>query len=276
MKQNLILIKLGGSIITDKTKQNHLRTKTLRQLVRQIKQYKLTQSGQQTKLLIGHGQGSFAHFPAKKYQVASGLQKNTQRSLLGMGLTLQAVGDLHQLVLAEMLHQKLPAVSFRFHQNLTTNKTRLLTFNQQNLLQQLALDLLPVTTGDVILDTAQGCCVWSTEKNLNLIAQTLNTTTNSPYQVTKVIHVTDVPGVLNQAGQTIQQITPESWTKMADCINQAEHPDVTGGMRHKVETSLELAESLQIETHILSGNHLKQLYFNLTGETWTGTVIKSS
>ncbi|MFC1789909.1 hypothetical protein ACFLZP_00275 [Patescibacteria group bacterium] len=69
-KKKLILVKLGGSLITNKQKPFTQRPKTIARLVREIHQAK----NKVNKLLIvGHGGGSYPHVPAKKFQTNQGV-----------------------------------------------------------------------------------------------------------------------------------------------------------------------------------------------------------
>ena len=93
MKDELILIKLGGSVLTDKTKKQVLRADVLTQLISEIKAFRSTH---RSKLILAHGAGSFGHEAAKKYRTKEGL--TTARSLYGMadvGVSTQPV--LHLL-----------------------------------------------------------------------------------------------------------------------------------------------------------------------------------
>jgi len=70
--KKLILIKLGGSVITDKSAKFKAKPEVISRLAKEI------ESGRQSLredhlFLIGHGQGSFAHIPAVKYQTQKGL-----------------------------------------------------------------------------------------------------------------------------------------------------------------------------------------------------------
>ena len=82
MLKNLILIKLGGSVITDKEIPMSLRKNILTRLVGEIARAK--QENPDQLLIVGHGQGSFAHVPASKYQTMAGFIN--EESLLGMAI----------------------------------------------------------------------------------------------------------------------------------------------------------------------------------------------
>ena len=93
--ENLILIKLGGSVITDKKKDFTVREENILRLAREVKAALGTGNN---KIIIGHGAGSFAHVPAHKYQTKEGLineiqSKDYKDSLYGMSVTEDAATE---------------------------------------------------------------------------------------------------------------------------------------------------------------------------------------
>src|SRR5512144_2558166 len=61
----LALLKLGGSLITDKTRPYTARIEKIADLAREIAAAKRTRPD--LPLLLGHGSGSFGHTAAKEY-----------------------------------------------------------------------------------------------------------------------------------------------------------------------------------------------------------------
>lgn len=71
MTRNLVFLKLGGSLITDKTRPRTVRLDTLKRLCAEIASARKHDPNLQ--LLLGHGSGSFGHVAAKKYKTREGL-----------------------------------------------------------------------------------------------------------------------------------------------------------------------------------------------------------
>lgn len=71
--KNIVLVKLGESLITDKEKAYTVRRNAIKDLAIQIK-LALDRSPE-THLIIGNGAGSFAHYPAQQFKMADGIQK---------------------------------------------------------------------------------------------------------------------------------------------------------------------------------------------------------
>jgi isopentenyl phosphate kinase len=265
MKKNLTLIKLGGSIITDKEIPMSLRRAVLRRLVGEIASAK--QDKPEQMIIVGHGQGSFAHVPATKYQTMGGFIN--EDSLLGMAIVQDSAASLNRLVVQEFIKHKLPAVSFYASNTIATKKREKSYFCAEIIREYLQKDLLPVTCGDVLVDSEQGCTIWSTEKILAFFAEYF---LEKEVQVKKIIHVTDVAGFLDKQGQVVPEITAANWPKISQDLRHTRGFDVTGGMGLKIEESLRLAKK-GVESVIISGLMKNNLYWALTDQDCIGTNI---
>ncbi len=76
----LIFLKLGGSLITDKSKARAPRLDVIRRLAAEVRQARAEQPN--LALVLGHGSGSFGHLEAKRYGTAHGV--NTPEQWRGM------------------------------------------------------------------------------------------------------------------------------------------------------------------------------------------------
>lgn len=265
MKKSLTLIKLGGSIITDKAKENTLRPEVLTRLVKEIAQAREENSTQ--RFIVGHGQGSFAHVPAAKYGTIQGFQNEESR--LGMAIVLDSVGHLNRIVVRSFIDANVPAVSFFGSNTIVTTKRAAESFSLDVLEQYLLQELFPVTCGDVLVDSAQGCTIWSTEEILSLFARELP---KKGWKIDRVIHVVEVDGFYDTSKKVVKEITAETWPILKEALVTTKGTDVTGGMGLKVEESLALAK-LGIPSYIISGLKKDNLYNILTGKSWLGTRI---
>ncbi|HNV45294.1 hypothetical protein KBB59_01080 [Candidatus Woesebacteria bacterium] len=266
MKKNLTLIKLGGSIITDKEVFMSLRKATLSRLVGEIASAR--QENPQQMLIIGHGQGGFAHVPATKYQTMAGFINEESR--LGMAVVQDTAATLNRLVVHEFIKHELPAVSFYASNTIVADQREKLHFCPDVVKEYLDKDLLPITCGDVLVDRQQGCTIWSTEKILAFLADYF---LQQGVKVNKIVHVTEVAGFLDKQGQLVPEITAKTWPKFRQDLRHTRGFDVTGGMGLKIEESLNLAK-LGIESVIISGMLKNNLYWALTNQDCVGTTIR--
>jgi isopentenyl phosphate kinase len=271
-RAELTLIKLGGSIITNKEVPMAVRSDILERLVAEIgrAQSEWQATDQSRQLIIGHGQGSFAHAPALRYQTMKGFIR--EDSQIGMAITQDSAAQLNRIVVNSLIRAHLPAVSYSYSATMVTKARQAGQWSHQVLLEYLRLGLLPVTGGDVLVDSEQGCTIWSTEEVLSHLAQTLPA---EGWSVKRVIHVTEVAGFLNQSGQVVPEITAANWPNLQQALTQTKGFDVTGGMGLKVEESLQLA-ARGIESVIISGMTVDNLYNCLVGRPFVGTLMTAN
>jgi len=250
MKKKLLFIKLGGSILTDKTVEKSVQYDVLRSLVSQIKQ--ILEERPNLQLVIGHGQGSFAHYPAKKYRIHEGFVDPDAK--IGCAVTLDVVAQLNRIIITEMLVQKLPAVSLFPSQICTARDGTPQSTYLDTLEEYLRLDLIPVMTGDVIVDAKNGSTIWSADFLLPYFARSLRT---KGWQIDSIIHVTKTPGVYKDVTHlergVFDFISPQLFDSIAHTLGSAEGVDITGGMLEKVSHAVELAQD-GIETIIVNND----------------------
>jgi isopentenyl phosphate kinase len=265
MKKQLTLIKLGGSIITNKDIPMSLRKDVLTRLVDEIT--RAYQKNKDELFIVGHGQGSYAHVPAQEYKTMDGFINENSR--FGMAVVQDNAAQLNRIVVHELIKHHVPAVSLYPSNSIITKNRKPYHACTQVLEQYLESGMVPVTGGDVIADSAQGCTIWSTEEVLAFFAQHL---AKKDWKIKHIIHVTEVPGFLDHEGLLVEQITPAMWQQYQSAVKKTKGFDVTGGMSLKIEESLLLTQ-LGIESKIISGLESNNLYNTLTDRNWVGTRI---
>lgn len=111
MNEELVLLKLGGSLITDKTIAYTPRFEKLAQLAAQISAARRANPG--LRLILGHGSGSFGHTAAKKHGTRSGIQpgKNGSEYWDGFAEVWYQASQLNRFVM-DLLHDaQVPALT---------------------------------------------------------------------------------------------------------------------------------------------------------------------
>lgn len=268
MNQTVTLVKIGGSIITDKTIPNSVRQDVLERLVGELKRAR-QEIGD--LMVLGHGSGSFGHVPASQYKTAEGFIND--QSVLGMAITQDSAAQLNRIVVKECLRQGIPAVSL-YTSNSVVLKNRVVEdYFDAVFREYLKKGLLPVTTGDVLVDQERGCGIWSADKILPFFAEKFQ---ENGWQVRQLLHVTNTPGVYKDVEKpedgTFEVITPQNWPEVQKAMGETKGFDVTGGMKAKLEESLALAQK-GVDSIILSGDQPENLYNCLTGQPFAGTKI---
>jgi isopentenyl phosphate kinase len=135
--------------------------------------------------------------------------------------------------------------------------------------QALAAGLTPVTHGDVVMDRTQGSAVFSTETALITILRGLMTTDGCRV---RALWMGDTDGVWDADGKTIDRISVADRDALDGLVGGAAATDVTGGMRHRLDSVLELAD-LGVESWILDGRRPGALASALAGQPVGGTHV---
>jgi len=263
--KELVLIKLGGSVITDKSKALTPRMDVIKRLGREILQ---AQKISKTKILLAHGQGSYAHIPASKYKTQLGnIEKN---SIKGFSIVADMATWPNRILIKEFVELGIPAVSFSPLSFVYSNNQKPKNILTSQIKKALEIGIIPVIYGDVIMDSRMDFCIYSGEKTLDLLALRLS----KEYKIEKIVMVGDTDGVYNADGKTIKKISRQNLSSITSVLGGSKSTDVTGGMLHKVEEALILAHKTGIKTQIISGNRAGNLKKALLKEKVVGTVIE--
>lgn len=263
MNPQLVLVKLGGSLITNKSKPFSERREVIVQLVEQIKK---AWAEKKVKVIVGHGGGSYPHVPAEKYKTIEG--KIDHESIYGAAVVEDAAAQLNRIVVGEFLKQKVPAVSVNPSSMMMVNGGGTKSLYLDSLKQMLQLEMVPVLYGDLVFKDTTGFTIWSTEQLLNMLAFELDI---GGYDVLKVIHCGETDGFLVD-GKVLPKISLSQKGMYKKHVAKTEGFDVTGGMLHKVEKALETAAA-GIDSYIIGGNHGGNLYRAIVGKEFIGTHI---
>ncbi|HZE87836.1 MAG TPA: isopentenyl phosphate kinase [Methylomirabilota bacterium] len=258
MKQEILCIKLGGSVITDKKNPYSPNQDSIRRIAQELKKIK-------KPLLIAHGVGSFAHTSAQKYG-----GKNGYTNKWGIAKVTHDVQAINQIVMEIFLEEGLSAVFFSPRSFLIAKKGKLQKAFFDPIVEAISQQLIPVICGDVIWDTMQKTTIFSGETTLNILCRYLQ---KQQFVIAKIIQLTDVDGVLDKHRNVIPEIMKENWPEIKKVIFKNDIVDVTGGMAHKVENALTMAQS-GIETWIVNGKKERILNVILNMQKFRGTVIR--
>lgn len=258
----MYLIKLGGSLLTNKSKPYSLNKAILTDVVSQL----VKAHRQGARFILGHGSGSFGHVPAEKYQTHKGLIGD--QGIYGAAVVEDAACQLNRLVVAELLKQSLPAITIRpFDVMMQTPQGYQADWT--HLHQALGLGFVPVVYGDVVISQTQSVAIASTETVLNHLA----THWQGEVSIEAIVHCGQKPGFMID-NQVVKIIDSGNIQSMKAHIHTTEGFDVTGGMEHKLSEAYETAK-MGIKSYIIGGSLPHNIYHLLMGKPYTGTLIKT-
>lgn len=257
MLKPLLLIKLGGSVITDKKTPYVANVDTIRKIAIVLKSI-------DQPMIIAHGSGSFGHTSASVYGGNHGYT-----SKIGIATVARDARAINSIVTSICIEEKLPAISLSPMSFLTSKDGAHSETFFSPLYLLLQQGLIPVVYGDVIVDQTWNTTIFSGETVLSHIALFLQK--KNKYDL-KILELCDVPGVLDQSNNVIAQITEASWQSVKSQSIRHTTNDVTGGMQHKVEEALILARK-NIPTHIIDGRDPQIVKEVLEKNSQHGTLI---
>ncbi|HVR30920.1 MAG TPA: isopentenyl phosphate kinase [Thermoanaerobaculia bacterium] len=263
---SLWVVKLGGSLITDKERPSTVRREVLARLARELA---AARPGLAGPLLVSHGSGSFGHAAAARHGLRGGAREAAR--LPGVAATQDQAHRLHRIVIESLLEAGLAPFSLAPSSFLVAEGGEPVEVHLEPLLRALALGLVPVVFGDVVLDRLEGAVVCSTETVLLALAPRL---ASAGVPVSNVLWMGATRGVLDAAGRTVSAITADNVAEVLAAAAGAAGTDVTGGMRHRVETAWRLARS-GTSSLILDGLEEGALERALGGEESGGTRVEA-
>ena len=154
----ITLLKLGGSLITDKAKAHTARLDILNRAAEEIK---FVWEKESFPLIIGHGSGSFGHVPAKRCGTRNGVASDADWA--GFAEVHREALDLNHIVTDILRDHGLPALSFVPMDEVRTADHAITRWDTDSLLKALDHGLIPVVFGDTVFDDAIGGTILSTE-----------------------------------------------------------------------------------------------------------------
>lgn len=269
--ENLVFLKLGGSLITEKNALQTINYRALRGIVKELKESIDRDSGLQ--LLIGHGSGSFAHPIANSFNTADGFIDDTSRR--GFSLCQNAASTLNKILVDMMVDYAIDAVSVQPSACCIAADGRITDFFIKPIELAIENRLIPVIFGDCVFDTVKGCSIVSTEQIFSYLCRC----GSIRLQPSRILILGLVRGVYTADPQKdaeakfIPTIDPEKFASIESYLGESYSVDVTGGMVSKVKELIELAK-YGIESEILSGSVSGNITKALAGQKGVGTVIQ--
>ena len=258
-----IILKIGGSVITDKNGELAARTEVINRLSEEI------QKANVENLIIVHGGGSFGHPTAQKYGIKDGLKEDAQK--VGFAETHHVMTVLNGLVMDALVWHNVPAVSVTPSSCIVTENGRIKFFEDTILKMLLKMGFAPVLYGDATLDEKMGFTVLSGDQIVSHLARKFN--------AGKIVIGVDTDGLCDadpkvaKNAKLYANLTLEELKKIKDKLGKSTAADVTGGMLGKI-TELIPAIEQGIPVTIANAAKPNRIYKALMGETVEGTVIE--
>ena len=264
MATDLTVIKLGGSVITDKKRESTVSEKRISRLMKEICE------GTTGSLIIVHGGGSYGHHLAKRYRLPEGYKDPSQ--IYGFVRTRQSMTELNKIILDLAIKNSLSCVSLQPSAFIRMNNRRIESTDVNIMTDILNLQMVPLLYGDVVLDQHLGFCILSGDQLASWLAADL--------VARQLIFAVDVDGVfdsdpkLNREARLIQRMTAaDVRTLIQEGGESTQGFDVTGQMIGKLKEMLPAIEK-GIRVVIVNGRIPGRVSEALKGRRVIGTIIE--
>jgi isopentenyl phosphate kinase len=262
----IVVVKLGGSVLTRKKEAAHLRPKILRRLSEELATPDLP------PVVLLHGAGSFGHPGAVRWNLARAPEDAGERGrrLRGASIVSTEVRQLHNAVLQALVDAGLCPLSIPPQPISANSGGELTRFELEPFRRALARGAIPVSFGDVVLDEEWGFSILSADTIAVQLVRGLPSR--------RLVFVSDVEGILAPAepGQRRRPIAHVTANVLESLRSTPGVADVTGGIRAKAEAMLAAARA-GADAGLISGLRHGALSRALRGESvygsWCGPEV---
>ena len=277
--KELVFLKLGGSLITDKTKPYTPLLDVMDDLARQI--VTSLQSQPDLRLVIGHGAGSFGHVAASEYKTRDGYprpsplthrERDTSEDNYWKGFAevWYQASSLNRYVVDSLHKAGLRTIALPPSGSVIASNGQVAVWETTPIRMALASGIVPVIFGDVVFDEVRGGTILSTENLFTFLVKAL-----APDRVLLAGLEEAVWEDFPARTRRIERITPQSFEEIKHGVGGSAAADVTGGMAAKVREMLDLVqENPGLKIQVFSGTQPGNLVRALLGET-LGTEISA-
>ena len=245
----MILLKLGGSIITNKEKPLSPRKKVVENIAKSLK--KINES-----IIIVHGGGSFGHYWSVKYDMHT---KPKKYNMYGVAIVKNSMIELNKIILDSFVKNKLSPYSLPPTDFMSGNKP---IPNKIKEIENIArAGLIPITYGDALWYGNKKTYILSGDKIMTHLA--------------KILRPRLCIFALNEDG-----LYSDLKTKKLIYELKGENPkisenkmDVTGGMTRKVEEATNIAK-MGMNVFFVNGNKPERIVKAVKNRKYEGTLFR--
>ena len=242
----MTVVKLGGSVISDKKVDFSYRADVVVSLARAV-------SSSKERVVLVHGGGSFGHPLAKRYRLSSSTAKVSSE---GVSETRSAMFDLDGRVCSSLLEGGLKPYAFSPFPLLSAAGKKGVAW----LSQLMDAGLTPVTFGDVV----------KADDGFRVISgDTISRELSMSLHAARCIFVMDVDGILDSNGRVIESLRRDQ----ARGLVGQRSSDATGGIGLKVREAVKIARS-GTEVAFVSGFRPGEFSKALKRVRFHGTIVR--
>ena len=247
--KNMLLIKLGGSIITNKEKPLSARKKTIDNIAKILKKIK-------QPMIIVHGGGSYGHYWSVKYDMHT---KPAKYDTTGVSIVKNSMVELNKIILDSFLKNKLKPYCLPPTDFVNGNKPIVSKIKEMEKIAKSGL--VPITYGDALWYGQNKSYILSGDKIMSMIAKVLKPKLS--------MFVLNVDGLYSDF-KTKELISELKGQKP---VISKIGMDVTGGMKRKVDEAQNIAK-MGLSVFFVNGNKPNRILNAVVKRNFEGTLFR--
>lgn len=245
----MILIKLGGSIITNKEKALSARKKSIDNISKSLKKIN-------EPIIVVHGGGSYGHYWSVKYDMHT---KEKKYNLRGVSIVKNSMIELNKIILDSLLKNKLNPYCLPPTDFMEGNKPIIKKVKE---IEKIAKSgLIPVTFGDALWFGEKKTYILSGDKIMTHLAKIL--------KPKLCIFALNEDGLYSdlKSKKLIHELKGERPLISKNIM------DVTGGMTRKVEEALKISK-MGLNVFFVNGNKPDRIVKAIKNRKFEGTLFR--
>jgi isopentenyl phosphate kinase len=245
----MILIKLGGSIITNKERPLSPRISTIQKIAKSLKKIK-------EPMVIVHGGGSFGHYWSVKYDMHT---KPARYDPHGVAIVKNSMVQLNKIILECLAKERLNPYCLPPTDFMSGNKS--ITSKVKEIKKIAEAGLVPVTFGDALWYGEKKSYILSGDRIMSILAKALRPRLS--------IFVLNVDGLYSNLKKK-----DLIYEMKGDHVSIDDIPmDVTGGMSRKVQEATNISR-MGLQVFFVNGNRPERIVNSVQKGKFEGTLFR--
>ena len=245
----MLLIKLGGSIITNKEKPLSSRRNTINKIMHSLRKVN-------EDMVVVHGGGSYGHYWSVKYDMHT---KPSNYNIRGVSIVKNSMLELNRIILDSFLRYRLnpyciPPSDFMMGTKPITKKIKEI--------EKIAKSgLIPITFGDALWYADKKSYILSGDQIMSILARVLKPRLS--------IFILNEDGLYSnlKSKKLINEFKNEKISIKKDTM------DVTGGMTRKVSEATKISK-MGLKVFFVNGNKPDRIVKAIKGNKFEGTLFR--
>ncbi|MGD1837899.1 MAG: isopentenyl phosphate kinase [Nitrososphaeraceae archaeon] len=254
MTDDIILIKLGGSVVTFKNKPLSSNEDAIKKIAKKL-------SKLDKKFIIIHGGGSFGHFWSTKFDMHT---KPDNYNVNGISVVHSSMLHLNKVII-DILH-KFNLNPYGISPSVLLSNNKPISKKINELINMAIYGLTPVTYGDIVYVNNNKYSIMSGDVLMSILCKEINPL--------KVIFAVNVDGIYEslENRQIIKEILVNKINQKMN-LNLKIPYDVTGGIKRKVVEATNIARNGK-NVYIVNGFKPEEIENIINEKEFIGTIFK--